>query len=464
MSIAFIPKKLNLEKLLKENPPGFKWHIDDFRYIIGTIVRMKATNKDYQEKEYVPLSSKILQGKLRNYNQCLKYLNDFGVIEINKQYIPGTKSRGYKIARAYGECVSDPVKLTKWSLVKADKEFVKAEKKFNKEYDYLIKWFQPPDLNIDVHGAEVFLQRLYSVEMEAGDTGALDKYYRRMDSINFLEKGIYYLHVDDNVKRFWSNLCNLKSELRNFISYRGQQLCSVDIKNSQPFFSILLFNPDFYEETGTHLKLKDLSTKIYHTLLPIIPTIQSILTSFIQSNYIMLVKSDESKASSNLELYCTLVDKGRLYSFISDRFFEETGARYNISVPEEKKKIKQAFFYTMYSPNNAFSDERGQMKRIFKELFPTVYKIFALIKKKNHSHLPVILQLIESEIVVRRTARTLSERYPEMPLYTIHDNIATLANDEAKNIVWGELKEQCRDIIGLQPSLHVDYWSSEGLI
>jgi hypothetical protein len=81
----------------------------------------------------------------------------------------------------------------------------------------------------------------------------------------------FYYSVDDNVGRFHSNLTNIKKELRNYITYDDQKLVNIDIKNSQPFFSTLLFNTAFYEEESENISLYD------------IPTVFSLLTKYIKS-------------------------------------------------------------------------------------------------------------------------------------------------------------------------------------
>ena len=128
----------------------------------------------------------------------------------------------------------------------------------------------------------------------------------------------------------------------------------------------------------------------------------------------MLVKSNEEEAGNDLERYCTLVDKGRLYNYISDQYHAATGTRYDVNVPAEKEKLKVSVFYTMYSHNSGFAQEdgHGEMKKLFIALFPTVYKLFSLLKKAAHNDLAIILQLIESEIVVRKTASSISMARP----------------------------------------------------
>ena len=67
------------------------------------------------------------------------------------------------------------------------------------------------------------------------------KYKRPIDQLNHAKisaekigRQDYYLLHDDNVYRFHSNLTNMRSVIRNAVTYDGQKLISIDIKNSQP--------------------------------------------------------------------------------------------------------------------------------------------------------------------------------------------------------------------------------------
>ena len=62
----------------------------------------------------------------------------------------------------------------------------------------------------------------------------------------------------------------------------------------------------------------------------------------------MLVKDDESQCSTDLELFCTLVDKGRMYQYISEKYKAKTGVLLDVNKPEEKKQLKAAIFTTLF--------------------------------------------------------------------------------------------------------------------
>jgi hypothetical protein len=170
----------------------------------------------------------------------------------------------------------------------------------------------------------------------------------------------------------------------------------------------------------------------------------------------MLVKSHEGHASNDLELYCTLVDKGRLYPYMSEEYEKRTGNKLNVNIPEEKKKLKDAMFLTLFSKNSFYKHPDAEMKRFFHDTFPSVYRIFSLIKAERHQRLPIILQLVESEIMLNRVAKGISRSNPHLPIYTIHDSIVTL--EEYAEFVQGAVKSEFQSAIGLMPSLSNERW------
>jgi hypothetical protein len=455
---AYIPANLDLTKMLKEDPPSFPYDVDNFNYIFGTLIKLKAQHKDYEDEEFIPLNAQLLQAKIRTYNKHLQYLVDKGLLKTDGQYIKGKKSRGYKVAAEYMKGELKPVAIKKKLLLKIRPAEQEKLDSFHAQYGYLTQWFNKK-LRIDEKMCYGWIMNTAFNERKAGRKDALEIAQFRDVAVNMLNEGAYNLHVDDNVRRFWSNLTNMKKELRNFITYDGQRLSAIDISNSQPFFSIVLFNPNFYANAEDGFTLRNLSEAISERIAPKLPTIQSILS---KHPFFMLVKPDEKEATNDLQLYCTLVDKGRLYSYISDRYFEATGIRYDLKVPAEKDKLKAAVFYTMYSDNRAFGADtevgkvHGEMKQLFRKLFPTVYRLFSLLKKAAYNDLAIILQLIESEIVVRRTAWHISQARPDIPLFTIHDSIAT--TEANKHYVYTQLKQQCERAIGLMPTLKIEDW------
>lgn len=400
---VFTPPNLDLEALLEEHPPNFEFEydIDDFKYIISTIISIKALYKDYHDDEFVPVNAQALQSRVREYHHYIDYLLEHGIIEVKNggQFFIGVKSRCYKLCDKYMKNEFELVEVTNPSLVNKRKKHSEAERILTKEYNYLTKWFNEK-LQINEQRANEMLMHLLFTEHADGDihrkvkgkASPWEKYLYRSNSLKMLQSGMYHMSIDNNVKRFHSNLTNLKSELRQFITYDGKRLCGVDVKNCQPFISTVLFNPTFYEKKRGAINLFTLTPTIYKTISPLIPSILSTIPTI--TTIITLVKEGEIQCSSDIELYCTLVDKGRFYRYFSERYYDKTGIKLDVALPEEKRKLKDGLFTTFFSDNRFIGQPEAAMKRLFADVFPDVYRVFSLIKKGGHkAHLPVILQL-----------------------------------------------------------------------
>jgi hypothetical protein len=281
MKTVYLPSYLDLDVLLTEHPPTFKCDKEKLRYIIGTVVRLKTLYKkstEETESEFVPLNSTVLQSRIHDYSLYMKYLVDCDVMVCDNYYECGKKSLGYKLSDAYAERGFTCQKLNKFSLTRKTVFEVGKERWLKRNYGFLIKWFDD-QLAIDADGAKEYLQKLCERETKAGDKRAKIKHHLRAVAVEKIKRKDFDYTVDDTAFRFHSNLTNLKSELRNYLSYKNEQLCSIDVKNSQPFISTLLFDKSFYSQTKGGLNLYTLSKPIYWEVEPFIANILSLFGS-----------------------------------------------------------------------------------------------------------------------------------------------------------------------------------------
>lgn len=81
------------------------------------------------------------------------------------------------------------------------------------------------------------------------------RYNYNLCRIDKLEDQEFYMSIDGSVQRFHSNLTSLPVKLREFITYAGEDLVSIDITNSQPYLSIALFSSSFYINSNSTFPL-----------------------------------------------------------------------------------------------------------------------------------------------------------------------------------------------------------------
>jgi hypothetical protein len=419
---------------------------------------MMQRDKWYEDSEtdYVNVSSEALKKRVNDYSYYLGYLLEERIIESDNYFIVGKKSKGYKIADEYMQQGFVPYVLTARKYTGQPPAKKAAGERLQHEYGHLTRWFNHR-LQIDYKAASDHLETMYETEVAAhGDARkAMRRYYLRRIALDRFANQEWGLSVDETSRRFHSALTRLKSELRRFIKYDGQPLSAVDVGNSQPFISTMLFNPEFYGTEENELNLYNLDRSLYKGLQKYIDKILFLLSSL--NSIIMLVKPDASEANNDVELYCTLVDRAKLYEYISEEYAFHTGKELDPEKPQDYKKLKQSVFLTMYSDNRFINHPRAEMKRIFQITFPTVYNLFSLIKKGDKTRLPVILQTLESEVILRRVTKMLSAAHPELPLFTIHDSVVTL--HAHAQLVYDRLKMEFHGTMGLEPRLEYEPWS-----
>jgi len=450
----YIPENLDIDQLTYDHPPKFKkykYKRDKLLYIIHLINYRSQFSKDLMYEDYVSLNAKKLQEKIPDYKEYLNYLlNELKIVETDNSYIPNYKSKGFRLIEKYRTVVK-PCDILDFSL----RRKLKTEKNFKKTsvvgLKYLTKWFDNK-LKIDTNYVKEFLQKEYKLKIE--NTSLLDfdrikgkhkdplsQLNHAMISLDKIENRDYYLFRDHNVNRFHSNLSNMRSVIRNALTYDSKNLISIDVKNSQPYLSTILFNKAFWKKENNpisrHLSYYNIKQ---HTL----------------DSYIML--GDILKTLENREFndYISLVIKGELYEFLEKNFKESIGLTYL-----NRRDIKSTVFQVMFTDNRFLGQVEAQPKKAFKNLFPNVYEVFRIIKQKDKTLLPRMLQSIESYLIIDVIAKKISEEHPEAPLFTIHDSIAT--TEEFVEGVAGIMKEKLSEAIGYPPRLSYDVWSKDNM-
>lgn len=422
-----IPSTIDLEAFLKKYPPTFKYKIDYFYCILEHL----SSGMDEQDldsnKGFINMNAKKMQHFNQNYKRYVKHLLDYWFIRTDMKYIPGEKSRGYLINDYNGHqatvkripVIDFKVKQKKKAELQIE---VKEKKKAEKKYNHLTKWFNS-ELQIDTESAIKMIEEMYPEQTggikgnKKGKPSDWAKRYKAIYAINKFAKQEFYYSVDDNVGRFHSNLTNIKREIRNFITYDGQKLVNVDIKNSQPLFSTLLLHKSFYQNQTALLNFFS-----FPTFLQLLLPINSSSNHSSNTTIIMLVESLKKLTDKGFGDYENYVNSGDFYKMLADAVYPQ--------LSYDKQKMKTMIFTILFSNNRYMGQEGAKPKRDFKGHFPNVYEVFRLIKKNNHRALAHLLQRIESKIMIEEVASRIAKERPNLPFFTIHDSILTTKGNE----------------------------------
>ena len=443
-----ILENIDLGGYLSKYPPEFSFKIDHFYYIIEYLsMGMESDDVDKNEG-YVNLNAQKLQSKIHNYKQYLDHLLKHNFILTDGHYVPGEKSMGYLIS-GYSSSDSTAIKhipiqdyVTKKKRRQEIEEYKATLKRTERTHKHLTKWFNK-NLLIDFKQGEKLLVGLYPPYTrpiggkKKGEASRYTKILIATHALDKLHRQQFYYTVDKSVGRFHSNLTNLKKELRNHITYDNQPLVNIDIKNSQPLLSQILLRKSFYNRESS-LNIHQYS-HIFHSITSITPSRFSL----------MLEECLESIYNTGFKSYLDMVNSGDFYRQLSHKMYPDK--EFN------KKTIKVMILTTFFSDNRYYSHPDAYGKRYFKTHFPDIYEVFSLIKRKEKSLLARILQALESDIIVNNASKRIARERHDLPIFTIHDSIATTLGNE--DYVATIITEELKNLTDLDVQLGYEYWT-----
>lgn len=493
---ALIPENLDIDRHIEQFPltnyefrkkrgadiivskKGIRFDKDRMAYIIGLISSIPASNKDsITEDGYVRIYSKHIQDFFPDYKCYLDYLIDTGVIISNDHYEIGKHSIGYKFAPHY-----ENVGLVKYVYHRNIKDAELSStavpaQTFNKDTNtlednplvnlpYLSHWYKDSKLTINPD-ARKYAWQVKEKNFAAGISSWDDnhdkwdernkRYFKKnprsqynaaMHNIAAIEMGAYNAKIDSNVHRLHSAITNMQKDYRNFLKYDGQELTAIDISNSQPFLLCILFNPDFWDKDSDayinigHLP-ENIQSRFSDGLLDEIKTYVAYMPEDSKSEYII-------KASS-----------GEVYKFMMDKANEQYP-----DCCKEKKDAKIMMLIAFFSANSFLNQDKeaAKMKRIFKATFPEIYGLIELAKTgiKQKNRFACLLQSVESEIILHRCCKRIwDEGEHKVPVFTIHDSIATTS--EYVEFVRSIMDEELTKAAGVHPNFKTEAWSESNL-
>jgi hypothetical protein len=446
----FIPENLDIDKLLSEKPPTFEfyWDRDCFVYLLNLINDIPSRKKD-MDCEYTPFYSPLVQRRVKEYRTYLNYLIEHSIIKTDNQYIQGSKSIGYTYTSYYQTKIK-PIKISKPTLIKSILKFIELDNSefedcksresiINTDIGHLTKWLNR-GLKIDYEGSIKYLKEKYEIDLKSQDYSgqAMKKFNSRLVVVEKIHNGDFNYTIDNTAGRLHTVLTQIKSELRNFITYKGQKLVAIDIKNSQPYLSYVLLNPEKFNFVNLRKYIQ------YYN-----PFLKNDISKF-NDLYNDIILSDRN---SDTQKYRSLISNGNLYESIG-QILKSKGLIKSEDLSEIRKEAKSRVISSMFSPNRAIG-YKVEMKEFASE-FPTIYKIFSKVKFKKHNSLACMLQNLEANLVLHTACKIIANERPNLPIFTIHDSIITTKGNE--EYVKGVLHKVLYEHIGLPPKLKEEKW------
>ncbi len=369
-------------KMIEQHPPpipGFT--ISRMEYLIHLILSHK---QKHHPGSYSLLNSEYLRNVVPHSGKYLNYLKDEGIIEwIN--HFAGRNSRLYRLKE---EGKTEYRTLTDKKLIyRIEKNRIAILRRNSKKY---------PVLNSFIHRVKINKEAaLNAVENEYRKRSLIDpeKAERRrtfsLAEIEKIHQGQIFIKCNSTNGRLDSNFTRLPGEMIPHLTIDGKHLKEVDISCSQPFFAASLFNPT--------------------------PEIKKIIAGYLGQSYIMLSKSLQLTHYKDVKLYTSLVTSGKFYQYMMNKFKEN-----DISFID-RKDLKEQLFIVFFGRNGA--ERYSKAARLFSKCFPNVWQLFKTIKKEDYRKLAILLQKIESFVILQRVAPRIVQDLPGVPFITKHDSI-----------------------------------------
>ncbi|MFC2119193.1 hypothetical protein ACFLSY_11175 [Bacteroidota bacterium] len=373
-----------------------------------------------------------------NYRDVLDFGEELGIIVCDHQYEEGEKSMGYMIAP---EWISNPTifEIEDFCLVRKFIKNVKSIK--NSSCPHLDKRITDPSLTLSISSDEylknyTLIENNLSTNQLTYDLWTLLKY----------EQNNHTAKRDLTSGRYHSIVSSTSKRIRPYLRFNGEQLVELDITNCQPFCSLLLLDPDFYlkELKKSKINLTKITKLSFFSHSSNINHLLSPSTSIPSIKIREILKQADSK---DVEIYKKVVLEGKLYEWV------QSIVESKLNLKLSRSEIKEAFFYVLYSGKKAVRSEwvhpdLFEIKRLIYSLLPNVFAIFNQFKKTDYRTLSILLQRIESYLIIDLITKSIPQG---IPIYTIHDSILT--SPKHAKYVQKKLIEDIEKYTGFSPKI-----------
>jgi len=405
-------------KKTKEDPPDITgFTISRLEYLISEIVKHK------QEKHpgaYSLLNMEYLRNIVPKAGDYLNLLKDQQVIEwVN--HCDGRNSRMYRLTAKY-DGATEYRTLTDQRLTRRiERAYSQMKLRNSKKYPQLNRYVY--SVSIDTAAALHTIEDTYKYNLKDDKPKAEARRTFSLAEVDKIKEGRIYIKVNPTNFRYDTNFTRLPGELVQHLSIDGYPLTELDIVNSQPFIAASLFD--------------------------MTPEVEAVVSKFLGHFLTMYIKSLHLSEYEDVKLYRLMVTNGEFYEYMMRRF-DETGIVY-----KDRVDAKEQIFTIFFGKNSAI--HYSPTVRLFKAEFPNIYKVFEAIKEKAHNRLPILLQRIESHLMLDCVAQKILTELPEVKFITKHDSLLPSSFMIAGKTAEVEklLPDIIEKIIGIRPTLKV---------
>ncbi len=462
VNVKELVNQLDLSRTLKENTKS---------RIYFFLSRIVSTNDNYElyddNNGFRNVSSVYMRNVIGReaYKDILDLLMNPAdpIIESNNSWQSpqgeGEKGfcKGYRLTEKYNTGViiykSLPrkfrEKITRHTKEEPEEYFVDID------YQFLLDQFE--------HHKFTFVPSVYDYIKQFGNillSRAENNRYRRTMVFNLIGRWLYEVDKIQELKpwrsvspknhRIHSRLANLNSKLRPFLLSDGQPLWMIDVTSSHPYTLSTILSDRFINGTGSGYNLRTIYPEIIDELIE-----SRVITSLNTTNqksgfeYSSMVTGTTSSFVSDCSdgyekdyhsnsypfMWSVFLDKNDKENideycrapFKSD-FYKDFVLKSEVvsdNIEERRQEFKDNMMLIQFDVDKR---HRNSIRSIilFNEVYPGVNKWINQIHDSiGNSKFSYLLQRAESYLLLNVVARQFHDKYPTVPLFSIHDAILT---------------------------------------
>lgn len=416
--IQLVPEKVVWE--LESLEVKFRQNIKGFSIINLIEVISIIACRTWKNQARAPLKMVYLKKVVPQADKYLSALMDHGIVIRSGQAIPGKVSYMYEFAPNYvSRYLELPLKDAKLinRIDRVYKENQKAANKKAKGYLGQAKYLRR--LSID---------RQFKDYLDSLTDLTVSQYNSFLTSATRIKNGDISYNVDTTSYRFHSNITNISKCLRPFLRIDGRPLVNIDLKNSQPYISTIILT----DPARVSRLVKDPA-------------------------FAMLLQTLKVSRNHDVTKYIDLCISGKIYEYLMTEFGKE-------GLIQTRSETKVQLLRILFANNRQPMDKTNKKARqIFIKLFPSVHKIFSKVRgsksgdtDKSYRRFAILLQRIESFLMLDRVLKRILKEYPNMVAVTIHDSILTDLRPGNVDTIRTIITEEFTHFVGLSPQVSID--------
>ena len=404
MSYAFRPPAADLEGTppiegsrppCLWNPVGFdpvatlgeplRKRADLARFVVHKVIWANVFNASVEDG-FARLKAEYLRKFFpdsRTYALVIARLTAGGAIVCDDRYVKGEKCLGYKLGPALAPLRHQRVPITDLTLAK---RVVRQRAAFPKTLTGVHRHLYDHLRTVEIDRAAA-IDWLLQGEFEPCNETVVELLHARQFHFTVCPYG-----------RVHTNLTNLKSGLRRFLTVRGERLVNLDIRNAQPL----------------------------------------IFAALLKRRYEFDPAQTEVPAPADVIRYVELVQAGRFYDALMESSDVPAGRR---------AEFKRNFFGRVFFCKNRPITPEAEA---FGAAFPNVFALVLDKKAEDYAALAHELQREESALMIGGVAARCMAEIPHAFIGTIHDSVLTTPRhaDAVKAIMTDEFRK-----VGLTPTI-----------